>query len=319
VKPIFNLIVFTLGCLLISACSTFEDGNGDDIDTVEVELSAKQIIEVSKATKLINILALQEILKNDNFAGQHFHSETELTTRSSVCPLISPDPSEYDPLVKTNYTLEFDQCAFSDQLIGVAGTPIVIGKVNISLLGELGHSGCEFRVYGENLSIGAVKYLNFDITQSHNRQITSDACFKRDIIDFATVIDALQFSVSGVSDIGETEDIISVYSSSNARTRYRDYGCDTDVNDFVTIIDDKLVIQADTIVSGYMEGDQEFSRNIFTDVAAEFDLICPCPISQSFNLVRGGVTSLTCFDFDSEVCDDDLTCLTTIIPLDCRF
>lgn len=318
-KPFFNLIAFTLGCLLVSACSIFDDGISDDINIDEVELSASQIIEVSKATKLINILALQEVLKNDNFASHHFHNNEETRTRSNECPLISPDPAEYDPLVRTNYTLEFDQCALSDQLIGVSGTPIVIGKINISLLGALGHSGCEFRVFGEDLSIGAVKYLNYDITQSHKRQITSDTCFKRDIIDFVTFIDALEFSVTGVSDIGETDDIIKVFSSSNARTRYRDYGCDTDINEFITILDDQIVIQADTIVSGYVEDGEEFSRNTFTDVAAEFDLICPCPISQSFNIVRGGVTSLTCFDFDDEVCDDDLTCLTTTIPLDCRF
>jgi len=311
--------VFTLGCILMSACTTFDESRTLELSPEDAELTATQILEISKATKIINTLALQEILKNENFAGQLFSSNQDVEIRSVACPNISPDPANYDPLVKTNYTLEFDQCAFSDQLIGVSGTPIVIGKVNISMQGELGHSGCEFRVFGENLSVGAVKYIKYDITQSHNRQITSDTCIKRDIIDFATVIDALEFSVKGVSEFGETEDILRVFSSSNARTRYRDYRCDTDINDFVTIIDDKIVIQADTIISGYMEDGQEFSRNIFTDVAAEFDLICPCPVSQSFNVIRGGVTSLTCFDFDSEVCDDDLTCLTTTIPLDCRF
>lgn len=303
----------------MSACTTFDESRNLELSTEEAELSATQILEISKATKILNTLALQEILKNENFAGQLFTSNQDVKIRSVACPNISPDPVNYDPLVKSNYTLEFDQCAFSDQLIGVSGTPIVIGKVNISIQGELGHSGCEFRIFGENLSVGAVKYINYDITQSHNRQITSDTCIKRDIIDFATIIDALEFSVKGVSEFGETEDILRVFSSSNARTRYRDFNCDTDINDFVTIIDDKIVIQADTIISGYMEDEQEFSRNIFTDVAAEFDLICPCPVSQSFNVIRGGVTSLTCFDFDNEVCDDDLTCLTTTIPLDCRF
>lgn len=311
--------MFTLGCILISACTGFDDRYGQEINNEDAKLSATQILEISKATKIINTLALQEILKNESFAGHLFTSPQDAEVRSVACPNISPDPADYDPLVKTDYTLEFDQCAFSDQLIGVAGTPIIIGKVNISLQGELGHSGCEFRIFGENLSVGAVKYIKYDITQSHNRQITSDTCIKRDIIDFATIIDALEFSVKGVSEFGETEDILRVFSSSNARTRYRDFRCDTDINDFVTIIDDKIVIQADTIVSGFVEDDQEFSRNIFTDVAAEFDLICPCPISQSFNVIRGGVTSLTCFDFDNEVCDDDLTCLTTTIPLDCRF
>ena len=316
-KPTFCLIVFTLGCLLIAACSIFDEV--EELSAADAQLSATQILEISKATKILNTLALQEILKNETFAGDLFTSGQDAEVRSLACPNISPDPANYDPLVKTDYTLEFDQCAFSDQLIGVAGTPIVIGKVNISLQGELGHSGCKFRIFGENLSVGAVKYIKYDITQSHNRQITSDTCVKRDIIDFATLIDALEFSVTGVSEFGETEDILSVFSSSNARTRYRDYGCDTDINDLATIIDDKIVIQADTIISGYMEDGQEFSRNIFTDVAAEFDLICPCPISQSFNVIRGGITSLTCFDFDDEVCNDDLTCLTTTIPLDCRF
>ena len=318
-KPTFYLIVFTLGCIFFAACSVFDEGDGALLSTEEATVSATQILEISKATKLINTLALQEILKNEAFAGNYFPNNPSIEVRSKACPNISPDPINYDPEVKTNYTLEFDQCSFSDQLIGVAGTPIVIGTVNISLEGELGHSGCKFRVYGEDLSIGAIKYLKYDITQSHNRQITSDTCVKRDIIDFATVIDELTFSVSGVSEFGETNDVLEVISSSNARTRYRDYGCDTDVNNFITIIDDRIVIQADTIVSGYMEDGMGFSRNIFTDVAAEFDLICPCPISQSFNLIRGGVTSLTCFDFDSEVCDDDLTCLTTTIQLDCRF
>ncbi len=306
--------------MFIAACTVFEDGS-DSNDPIQEEnvISASQVVEISKATKLINTLALQEILKNENFAGNHFHSNTDTEVRSAACPIITPDPKNYDPLVKTDYTLEFDLCAFSDQLIGVAGTPIVLGTVNISLQGELGHSGCEFRIFGENLSIGAVKYINYDITQIHNRQITSDSCFKRDIIDFATIIDELEFSVDGLAQFGEPDDIMTVISTTNGRTRYRDFNCDTDVDDFVTIIDDKIVIQADTLVSGFIEDGEIFTRNIFTDVAAEFDLICPCPISQSFNVVRGGITSLTCFDFDSEVCDDDLTCLTTTIELDCRF
>ena len=81
----------------------------------------------------------------------------------------------------------------------------------------------------------------------------------------------------------------------------------------------KHIFTNEFIVSGFIEDERALTRNIFTDVAAEFDLICPCPISQSFNIIRGGVTTLTCFDFDNEVCDDDLTCLTTTIPLDCRF
>ena len=307
-----------MGCMLMSACSMFDE-RPQTLSVDETILSTSQIVEISKATKLINTLAFQEILKNENFAGNHFRNNSEVEVRSSACPNINPDPRDYNPLVKTDYTLEFDQCAFSDQLIGVAGTPIIIGKVNISLQGELGHSGCKFRIFGEDLSIGAIKYNEYDITQIHNRQITSDTCIKRDIIDFATIIDALEFSVTGLSEFGEKQDILKVFNSSNARTRYRDFKCDTDVDDFATIIDDKIVIQADTIVSGFIEDDIALTRNIFTDVAAEFDLICPCPISQSFNIIRGGVTTLTCFDFDNEVCDDDLTCLTTTIPLDCRF
>ena len=318
-KPTFYLIVYILCCVIVTGCTTFEEIDDEALTTDETILSAKQIFEISKATKVINTLALQEVLKNEKFAGNLFTSEGDVEIRSSVCPIISPDPIDYDPEIQTDYLLEFDQCAFSDQLIGVGGTPIIIGNVNISLKGQLGHSGCEFRVYGENLSVGAVKYLNYDITQTHFRQITSDTCVKRDIIDFATKIDELIFSVKGLTEFGETDDILSVFSSSNGRTRYRDFQCNTDINDFITLIDDKIVIQADTIISGFIDGDREISRNIFTDVAAEFDLICPCPISQSFNVVRGGVTSLTCFDFDSDVCDDDLTCLTTTIPLDCRF
>lgn len=297
----------------------FDDVNDMPISIEDTILSSSQIVEISKATKLLNVLALQEVLQNENFAGKNFIGGSEVEVRSSTCPNVSPDPSNYNPEVRTDYVLEFDQCSFSDQLIGAEGTPIVIGKVNISLLGELGHSGCEFRVFGENLSIGAVKYIDYDITQTHMRQITSETCLARDIVDFATRIDALEFSVDGVDEFGEQQNILKVISTSNGRTRYRDFNCDTNVDDLITIIDDKIVIQADTIISGFEEDGRLFSRNIFTDVAAEFDLTCPCPITQSFNINRAGVTTLTCFDFDAEVCDDDLTCLTTTIPLDCRF
>jgi len=308
-----------MSCLLFAGCAVFDEVNENPLTIEETIITSSQIVEISKATKLINSLALQEILKNESFTGNLFNSSSETKIRSIACPDISPDPRDYDPAVRTDYVLQFDQCAFSDQLIGVDGTPIVIGTVNISLQGELGHSGCKFRIFGEDLRIGAVKYNEYDITQIHNRQITSDTCVKRDIVDFTTIIDALEFSVDGLDEFGESQNMLKVISTSNGRTRYRDFQCNTDVEDFVTIVDDRIVIQADTIVSGFTEDNRTFSRNIFTSVAAEFDLLCPCPISQSFNIVRGGVTSLTCFDFDSEVCDDDLTCLTTTIELDCRF
>lgn len=318
-KPTLYSIVIAACCILYTGCSVFDDPVELPLTKEDTILTSSQIIEISKATKLINSLALQEILKNKNFAGFLFQDEAEIKVRSRACPNISPDPEDYDPAVRTDYLLEFDQCAFSDQLVGVDGTPIVNGLVNISLQGELGHSGCEFRVYGTDLRIGAVRYNEYDITQIHNRQITSDGCLKRDIIDFATIIDALEFSVDGLEEFGERQNILNVYAASNGRTRYRDFECNTDVNDFVSIIDDRIVIQADTIISGFTEDDEEFRRNIFTDVTAEFDLVCPCPLSQSFNIITGGTTSLTCFDFDSDRCDDDLTCLTTTIELDCRF
>lgn len=308
-----------MSCMFITACVLFDEVDENPLTIEESISSSNEITEISKATKIINALALQEILKNKTFAGNHFYSEPEAEVRSAACPNISPDPANYDPTVLTDYVLEFDRCSFSDQLIGIDGTPIVIGTVNISLQGRLGHSGCVFRVFGEDLSVGAIRYNEYDITQIHNRQITSDTCFKRDIIDFSTVIDALEFTVDGLEEFGETQNTMSVISASNGRTRYRDFKCDTDIAEFVTIIDDRIVIQADTIISGFEEDGSTFSRNIFTDVAAEFDLLCPCPISQSFNIIRGGTTALTCFDFDSEVCDDDLTCLTTTIELDCRF
>lgn len=308
-----------MSCLLFAGCSLFDEVVEQPLTIEETIHSSSQIVEISKATKMINALALQEILKNENFAGSSFYPDQNVEVRSAACPNISPDPKDYNPAVKTDYVLEFDQCAFSDQLIGVDGTPVVIGKVNISLLGELGHSGCEFRVFGKDLRIGAVRYNEYDITQIHNRQITSETCAKRDIVDFSTVIDALEFSVDGIEEFGEKQNILKVISTSNGRTRYRDYDCNTDLNDFITIIDDRIVIQADTIISGFEEDNRVNSRNIFTEVSATFDLVCPCPLSQAFNINRGGITSLTCFDFDNEVCDDDLTCLTTSIPLDCRF
>lgn len=302
----------------MATCTLFDESLNETVNVEETILSASQVIEISKATKVINALALQEILKNESFAGDYFETP-EVKVRSQACPNISPDPQNYNPLVKTNYTLQFDQCAISDQLIGVAGTPIVVGEINISLVGELGHSGCEFRIFGKDLIIGTVRYNEYDITQIHRRQITSDTCVKRDIIDFATIIDALEFTAVGISEFGEENDIMRVVSSSNARTRYRDFKCNTDLNDFASIIDDKIVLQADTIVSGFVDNGSVRQRNIFVDVAAEFDLICPCPVSQSFNIVRGGTTTLTCFDFDNTVCGDDVTCLTTTIPLDCRY
>ena len=311
--------------MLIASCSAFDDVYEPPNSIEDTIYSSSQIVEISKATKLINILALQEILKNKNFAGNYFYSGKDVKIRNSACPKISPDPADYDPAIQTDYVLEFDFCSFSDQLLGAEGSPSIKGIVNISLLGELEHSGSKFRVFGKNLSVGAVKYNVFDITQIHNRQITSDTCVKRDIIDFTTIIDSLEFSVDGIKgegglrEFGEKNNKLNVYSASNGRTRYRDYNCDTDIEDLVTLIDDKIVIQADTIVSGFKEENRSFKRNFFTDVTAEFDLFCPCPISQSFNIIRGGTTSLTCFDFDNEVCDDDLTCLTDTIRIDCRF
>lgn len=316
-KPTISLIALALGFMLISSCSMFDD-RPQNLSIDETILSSTQIVEISKATKLINTLALQEILKNENFAGSHFRKNTEADLRGGNCPNITPDPKDYNPLVKTDYTLEFSQCTLSDQLLRGPGTPVIIGTMVISLEGEIGHSDCKFRIFGNNLSIGAVKYRDFDITQIHDRQITSDNCNKRDILDFATIINVLEFSATGLSAFGEKQDILKVVNSTNARTSYKDYNCNTDIDNFATIMDDKIVIKADTLVSGFVEDDKILSRNIFTDVEAEFDLICPCPIRQSFNIIQGGVSMLTCFDEDSEACDDNLTCLTTTIKLDCR-
>lgn len=297
------------------SCDLYEE---DYIDTQELNIQVTQFSEFSKATKLINVLALQELMKNKNFADNYYNSP-QVEVRSS-CPDISPDPKDYDPNVLTEYTIIFDRCAISDQLIGVAGTPIIIGELRIKLQGELGNPGCEFNISGEDISIGAVKYIEVDITQIHDRAITSDTCVKRDIIDFKTSINALKFTVDGIETITEQNNTLEVLSATNARTRYRDYSCNTDLNDFISIIDDRIVIQADTLISVREDINQEkIINNIYTDVSTEFDFICPCPISQSFNINVGGINTVTCFDFDETVCDDNVTCLTDVITLDCRF